>query len=582
MKFRTKLLLAYIIFVLLAVSFLTLFLLRPEETRLTRNQEDLLTVEAEQMAALTRLAPSGPLWSSELQEQARIATLRLTLIAPDGRVIGDSSADPARMPNHGDRPEFQTAISGRTGSIRRFSQTLKTALLYVAIPLKRKDKLIGVLRVAKSQHDLDLAIRKLRGTFAAGAATVAFLALFFGALILRKLTKPLLALETAATQLGTGDLSARVRRFGEDELGLLARAFNRMAGQLDKLVGNLSEEKGKLLTILATMADGVIVFDQHQRILLANRAAAEFLGSSQEKMEGLTPAEIQMPPAAVDLINSAVKGRAQVESEFEVHVPAHFLLAAVLTPLRDEELRLFGTLLVLRDLTKLRHLERVRQDFVANVSHELKTPLASVKVMAETLLRDGLTSEDNHKFLTAIDTECDRLNALVDDLLTLAKLDSNAAKPRASVFQLTELLTETTARLFPAEADRHPEISYPPDLPQVKADPDQIRQILINLLDNAAKYSPPEAGLGVRVGIEAEWVTVTVWDEGPGIPEAEKERIFERFYRLDKARSRSLGGTGLGLSIVKHLVEGYGGRVWVENRLGAEFSFTVPRAKTSL
>lgn len=566
------------IFVIIALLLLGILFFRPEVARLQHAQEQALVTQAKELAALTRMGPEGPVWDGRLRSLAGIAGTRLTLIAADGRVIGDSSHDPAAMPNHGDRPEVRRALAGEVGVSRRFSQTLRTHLLYVAIPLRREGRVAGVVRVARPQREAELGLRRLRATFFEGATVAGLLALVFGIIIVNQVTKPLWALVTAARQLGGGDFSTRVRQFGQDELGILARTFNRMAGHLDRLVTNLSEEKGKVMTILATMADGVIVLDQHQRVILANRAAGEFLGLAPGKMEGHTAAELLLPPAAVELIATAIKSRSTAEGEFDVHLPMPRRLAAVLTPIRDSDLRLFGTLMVLRDQTALRHLERVRQDFVANVSHELRTPLTAVKAMAETMLQEDVTPERRQKFLAAINTECDRLNALVGDLQTLTKLDNRAAKPRTEVFSLKDLAVETATGLFPIGAGRRPELSLPDDLPLAKADPDQVRQILINLLDNAAKYSPPTARFGVRASHGQDWVTVTVWDEGPGIPPAERERVFERFYRLDKARSRALGGTGLGLSIVKHLVEGYGGRVWVEDGKGAEFRFTVPRA----
>lgn len=512
-----------------------------------------------------------------MAEMAAIAGVRVTLIGADGRVRGDSSGDYRIMENHADRPEVREALAGETGRSRRFSRTLGADLLYVAVPLRREGTIAGVMRVSRAQREVATAIGRMRRTFILGALVTIIPALLVGLAIVNRATRPLLALERAARQLGAGDFNTRVREFGQDELGVLARTFNRMANQLNRLVTALSEESGKLRTVLAALADGIIVFDRHQRVLLANRAAAEFLGTAPAKMAGCSPAELLLPPAAIELVARAVKARSETEGEFEVHLPVRRQLAAALTPIRDAELRLHGTLVVLRDLTKLRHLERVRQDFVANVSHELRTPLAAIKVMTETLLQEGLSADQSHKFLASIDAECDRLNALVGDLLILTELDDVTDMPQAEIFSLHDLVSETAARMFPEEGGRRPALSVPPGLPPVKAGRDQIRQVLINLLDNAVKYSSPEARFGVSADYDASWVTVTVWDEGPGVPPAERARIFERFYRIDKARSRALGGTGLGLSIVKHIVEGYGGRVWEDGTEGAAFHFTVPR-----
>lgn len=568
---------AYMAFVVLAVALLALMLFRPEEARLWREQETILSNEARKLAAVTPLRSDGPRWGSTLARLARLAGVRVTLIDRAGRVIGDSSHDPGTMENHANRPEVRRALAGAIGCSRRYSRTLRADLLYAAVPLRAGGRVAGVLRVSRASRHVAAAVGQLRLTFAYGAILAVLTSLFFAAVVVHKITRPLRALERAARQLGAGDLETRVREYGQDELGLVARAFNRMAGQISRLVAQLGEESGKLQTVLAALADGIVVFDRGQRVILANRAAADFLGTTPEMMMGRSPAELLLPPPALALVASAAKERTTKEGEFEIHLPMHRRVAAILTPIRDNSLRLHGTLVVLRDLTALRHLERVRQDFVANVSHELRTPLTAIKAMAETLLSGGVDAEQSRRFLATINTECDRLNALVGDLLTLTRLDSRAQRPREEVFSLRALVRETADGLYSPDAPRRPVIDIPDTLPAVKADPNRIRQILINLLDNATKYTPPEAAFGVRAVPHEDQVVVSVWDDGPGIPPAERERIFERFYRMDKARSRALGGTGLGLSIVRHLVESYGGKVWVDGDRGAVFHFTVPR-----
>ncbi len=562
----------------LALGIFALTTLRQEEARLRKNQENLLAIEARQLGTVIRTTAQGPVATETAAKLARVSSMRVTLLATDGHVLFDSQAMAAGMENHADRPEVQAALAGKTGYSWRWSKTLRADLLYLAVPLRQGGKIIGVLRVARSQREVTHGLAAIRRTFLMGTAVAAVLALLFAVLFLGRISKPLGALEKAAQDLGAGDLRTRVREFGQDELGLLARAFNRMAAQLGKLVANLTEERSKVLTILAAMSDGVILFDERQRVSLANRAAAEYLGLQSEKMPGLTPAELLLPPPALALITGAIRDQAPATGEFEVHQPHDRLLGAMLAPVRDAEQRPYGTLLLLHDLTAMRHLERIRQDFVANASHELKSPLASMKIMIETLLAGKANKNEAQRFLGLMEAECNRLNLLVEDLLTLSSLDSNAATTKAEVFSLPALAAETVQALFPNGEDRRLRLEFPPDLPDVKVDRDHLRQILINLLDNAAKYSPPGTAFGIRAAAGEGWITVTVWDRGPGIPQQEQQRIFERFYRLDKARSRALGGTGLGLSIVKHLVEGYGGRVWVGNKGGTEFSFTVPRA----
>lgn len=580
LKFRTKIFLAYAVFVILAVLAFALFFLGPEERRLARREEETLRAVAEGLAERMRFRPSGPVWSEDLMAPAKAMGIRLTLIGPDGRVLGDTHYSAAAMENHHrGRPEVKEALAGHLSLTRHFSRTLRTTFLYLAVPLRHRGRIAGVLRAAKPQREIEDALYRLRMAFAGGLSLAGLLAIAVGLLILRRLVRPLGDLEAAARRLGSGELDARVREFGRDELGTMARTFNRMAARLQELVSNLAAEKEKLSAVLAAMADGVLVFDLDQRVILANRKAAEFLGLEMSQIEGRTPGELLLPTPAKELIAQAISGTSPLEGEFALDFPARRLLHATLVPVCVAGAGASSsTLLVLRDLTALRRLERVRQDFVANVSHELRTPLAAVKLMVETLLGDDPGEARRREFLASIEAECDRLNALVNDLLTLAKLDAGKMPSSPRPLSLPDLTGEITARLFPPEAPRRPRLSFPPDLPPAKADPEHLRQILINLLDNAVRHTPEGTPFGVEATFDANWITVTVWDEGPGIPTGERERIFERFYRLDKARSRAVGGTGLGLAIVKHLVEDCGGRVWVEDGKGARFRFTVPRA----
>ncbi|MGQ9779802.1 MAG: ATP-binding protein [Bacillota bacterium] len=579
LKFTTKIFLAYGAFVILSALAFVFFFLEPEERRLAQREEETLRAVAEGLAKAVHFDRSGPLWPEDLIPLVHALGIRLTLIAPDGRVIGDSHYPAAAMENHRYRPEVRKALAGEVAVARRFSRTLRINFLYLAVPLRRDGRVVGVLRVAKAQQEIARALHRLRTAFAGGLGLASLLALGIGLLILRRLVRPLEELETAARRLGRGELGARVRVPGRDELGTLAEAFNRMAEKIQGLVANLAAEKGRLAAVLATMADGVLVFDGEQRVTLANKKAGEFLGLPTREIEGRTPAELLLPGTAKELIAKAVKEQKPVEGEFILDFPARRHLYAALAPVNEAGAGSSSILLVLRDLTALRRLERVRQDFVANVSHELRTPLAAIKLLVETLLRDGMDETRRRDFLSSIEAECDRLNALVNDLLTLAKLDEGKMPATVRVFSLPALVEEVADRLFPpGEASRRPLLSFPPDLPPAKADPEHIRQILINLLDNAVRHTPEGTAFGVEATFDADWITVTVWDKGPGIPAAERERIFERFYRLDKARSRAAGGTGLGLAIVKHLVEGYGGRVWVEEGPGARFRFTLPRA----
>ena len=401
-----------------------------------------------------------------------------------------------------------------------------------------------------------------------------------GWLAIFRITNPIRELQHLATQISQGDLSGRVRFFGQDELADLGLAFNKMSERLADSFAIIRAEKRKLEVILANLADGILVIDQDLRIILANPAAQLILDLDANDSQGRPILEAVLNHHLLELILKANQSQAPFESELVLHYPHHKQLQILLAPLNDETGILTGSIVVLHDLTQLRHLERVRQDFVANVSHELRTPITAIKAMTETLLGGGWqNSEMLLRYLRAVDQESDRMANLINDLLALARLDSKT-EVTIEPFDLEELINEMKERFI---AVNIPAPAFTVDLPtgalpKVDANRDQIKQVLINLLDNAFKYTPAGGKITLSVQPEAERLKIAVSDTGIGIQFEDQERIFERFYRVDKAHSREEGGTGLGLSIVKHIVENYGGRVEVESTLnqGSVFSFTVP------
>ncbi|HEX7713758.1 MAG TPA: ATP-binding protein, partial [Bacillota bacterium] len=333
---------------------------------------------------------------------------------------------------------------------------------------------------------------------------------------------------------------------------------------------------------LENLADGILVLDKRLDLILVNPAARRMLGLDPKTAEGRPVMEAVLNHHLLDLIQQVNRTQEPLQSELPLYYPTDAQLQVLLAPLKDETGSIQGTIIVLHDLTQLRRLERVRQDFVANVSHELRTPVAAVKAMTETLLSGGWhESQMLLRYLRAIDQESDRMTNLINDLLALARLDSKTEVVRQP-FDLVDLIAEVRERFTPVTPDAPVlKLSLPETpLPLAYGNRDQIKQVLINLLDNAFKYTPTGGSIRIAIRAEAEMLKVMVADTGIGIPEADRDRIFERFYRVDKGRSRELGGTGLGLSIVKHIVESHGGKVTVESKLnrGSVFSFTLPVA----
>ena len=404
----------------------------------------------------------------------------------------------------------------------------------------------------------------------------------YAAVRLRAAARASAEMAEVARRLASGDYSARVRDFGGGGPEPLGAALNDLASQVKATVGELSRDKAQLTAVLDQMAEAVVAVDAAGMVLVVNPALSRLLGVDSASARGRRYLETVRHNGIAQLIGSVLRDGRPAALEIRIFAPEELVFDAHAAPLTRDG-RVSGALLVLHDITRLRRLEQMRRDFVANVSHELRTPLASIRGFAETLSAGAVDDKENRlDFLRTIEDHAGRLTKLVDDLLDLSAIESGHRAPRLASTDLAAALAESARAFAPVAEERGVALEAPPayDLPRVSADPDQLRQILANLLDNALKYTES----GGRVSVSAEpWkggARVTVRDTGVGIPEADLPRVFERFYRVDKARAREAGGTGLGLSIVKHLVEAHGGEVSVESRQpgGTAFRFTLPAA----
>lgn len=585
MRFRTRLFLFYIIGIALMTIMLAAYFINFEENRVRATTEANLLIQAKLIAA--KVAGEGiennRLLKATIAESSRETGARVTVIDSAGKVWGDSAEEPAEMENHRERLEIKKALSGETGTARRRSETLGRDLIYIAYPIKIDGQISGAVRLAKDQQELNRFLFRMKAIIILSVLMVALFALFFGKMIIRRFIEPIIELQRVALRFARGDLGERVRYFGRDELADLGMAFNDMARRLAESFTMLGTEKRKLEVILETLSDGVLVVDRDMKMMMANGAAVTILGLGSRNIQGRPVMEVILNHHLLDLIQDVNRTYQALESELHLYYPQNRQLHVSLAPLKDETGMLAGSVATLHDISQLRHLEMVRQDFVGNVSHELRTPITSMKAMVETLLAGAKNDETTlERYLAGINQECDRLSNLINDLLDLAKLDTKPEINREP-FDLVELLTEVREGYLPI-ADSVPDLTLDlpaTNLPKVLANRGQIKQVVINLLDNSFKYTPATGQVKLSVRREGDWVKVTVADTGIGIPQEELGRIFERFYRVDKARSRAKGGTGLGLSIVKHIVEGHSGKVEVESRLnqGSVFSFTVPAAK---
>ncbi|MDD5302107.1 MAG: ATP-binding protein [Elusimicrobia bacterium] len=511
---------------------------------------------------------------------------RASVIAPDGTLLGDSSLDAkglASAENHRMRPEVAAAFDGREASAVRRSATLGVEHLYAAAPVPGpKGGVRGVIRLS-----LPLTEVARRVGLARKFVLWTTLATFAAALILawmlaRAAGRPLEEMAAVARRLAAGEYGARVRGpLGGDERALLGETLNALAARVEETVGELSRDKSRLAAVLDQMAEGVVAVDAEGRVLLVNPALSRLLGIDAAQARGRGYLESLRHHGLAELVGEVLRGGGPAARELRLFSPGELVFDAYAAPLQQEG-RAAGALVVLHDITRLRRLEQVRRDFVANVSHELRTPLASIKGFAETLIDGAIDDKENRLgFLKTIEEQAVHLSKLVDDLLDLSSIESGHRQPKLAATDLRALAADVARRFAPAAAERGVTVaSVPPGPATALADAEQVRQVLANLIDNAIKYT--ESGGRVEIALETKGgeVVASVRDTGMGIPETDLARVFERFYRVDKSRSREAGGTGLGLAIVKHLVEAQGGRVWAESRQpgGSAFFFALKAA----
>jgi two-component system phosphate regulon sensor histidine kinase PhoR len=515
---------------------------------------------------------TGPGKSDDVvDELAEMLNVRVTLIAMDGRVLGDSELDGIALEsveNHADRPEVLEAKRVGIGKSVRQSATVQKNFMYVA---KRLDA--GVLRLAMPLTDIAVLIGDLRFRLIIATVVSLVLMLLFGYAVSLKFSRPIREIARAAKRMATGDLTHRLPSGGDDEIAALRAALNTMAENLSSKIHELSEGKQRLELILGAMGEGIMVLDRTGRIGLTNRSMLEIL-RSEEDLIGRSPQRVFRNEAfdrAVRKVLDNCQG-----SVVELTSESGRVLRAHITPVSNESGGLEGAVIVFHDLTDIRRIERMRRDFVANVSHEFKTPLTSIRGYAETLLtRAGEDRALRKEFLTVIERNARQLETLVKDLLTLAKIESELVAKKEQV-ELRSIIGEELAGRQAALARRGIGVSL--DCPTffVQADRALIVTAISNLLDNAINYNRPGGKIEIAGYLDnGRAFVLDITDTGIGIPAEELPRIFERFYRVDKARSRSSGATGLGLAIAKHAIESQGGRVSVTSRVGVGSTFTI-------
>jgi two-component system phosphate regulon sensor histidine kinase PhoR len=517
---------------------------------------------------------------------ARRVMTRFTVIAPSGKVIGDSEKDPDSMENHGDRPEVIGALSGEIGISDRFSATLKEPMVYVATPVYVRGAVAAAVRTAIPSMTLRAALNRFYGNIGLAALITALLAALVSYVVSRKINAPIAEMKAGAQRFAAGDFGYKVRLSGFQEMEQLAETLNDMARRLGSTIDMITEQKNRLDAVLSSMIEGVIAIDAQERVITLNRSAAALFGIDPKIAAGKLIGEALRNIEVQDFLHATLSSAIPVECELTLTAgsakeDADHVLQLHGTALRDAHRASIGALMVVNDITRIKKLENIRKDFVANVSHELRTPLTSIKGFVETLASGAIDNkEEAVRFIGIIAGQVDRLNTIVEDLLSLSRIEREAERSGVELaFGSVQPVVAAAVDACRHEASKkNITISFSCDATVVaNMEKTLLEQAIVNLIDNAVKYSEGNTSITVTGANNAAAgeVTISVADQGIGIPAEHLERIFERFYRVDKARSRKLGGTGLGLSIVKHIVSAHNGGVTVESIVGKGSTFTI-------
>jgi two-component system phosphate regulon sensor histidine kinase PhoR len=505
--------------------------------------------------------------------------VRYTVIAADGRVLADSRENPAAMDNHRDRPEIMAAANNGLGTSTRFSRTVSAQSMYVAIPVMKKGVLSGFVRTSATLEAIDARRASVRKGIALALVLPVLTALLLGLLLARGFTQPLIEMTDAARAVAAGEHNHRLHISRTDEIGGLAEALNTMTQQLRSQIDIMAADRNKTLAILAGMVEGVVAVDREERVVHANAAAQAILGIDARTALGRRIWEVMRVVEVSDALGESMRQNRVRVSEVRLPTPKKDqVIQLTATPLRNGSDQIDGAVVVLHDVSELRQLESVRRDFVANISHELKTPLTAIRGLVETLIDDGAMDRDTHdRFIEKIRDQSSRLSNLVSDLLTLSRLESGPGGLRFEPMDLRDTVIESCrTQLHAAETKRVELSSAVPDSPvTIEGDAEAMRELVDNLVSNAIKYTPSGGRVNVHLATENGSAVLEVADTGIGIPPEEQSRVFERFYRVDKARSRQMGGTGLGLSIVKHVALAHGGSVSLKSAAGRGSTFRV-------
>ncbi|MBU2646293.1 HAMP domain-containing protein [bacterium] len=516
-----------------------------------------------------------------------VVSTRITVVLPDGTVVADSDENPAYMDNHRNRLEIDAALAGNTGSSLRFSGTLSQNMMYVAIPVKRDNDIAVVLRTSVPVTSVEQELDLLQRDRILWGITTALIASLIALILTRRISRPIEEIKKGAEHFARGDLNYHLPLPDTLELAVLADSMNHMAAELDSRIRTIVSQRNEYEAVLASMIEGVIAVDTGEKILSINQAAMNMLRIETVGLKNRSLLEMVRNAELQKMVNHTLQTGQPQEKDIALHQGGELILNLKCRPLQNAAEENIGALVVLNDVTRLRLLEDMRKDLVANVSHELKTPLTTIKGFVETLLNGSMTDDPDKsgRFLEIINKHVDRLTAIIEDLLSLARIERLNEQEKISYEQhAIHEVVRNALQLIRSKAEKKGiTLSVTCDTGLKAAiDVTLLEQALVNLLDNAVIYSGEKSEVRIEAGMDKTEIQIRVIDNGPGIQKKDLPRLFERFYRAEKARSRDLGGTGLGLSIVKHIIQLHGGRVTVDTVLGKGSTFTLYLPVTDL
>lgn len=551
-----------------------------------------ISKDLESMARLIELQIEGKDWSDSQKELealcnrlSRTTGVRITLIQPSGVVITDTWI--GERGNHLDRPEIQQALAGQVGQTVRYSQTAQEELLYVAIPIQKEEQIAGVIRTSVPMQPIHASVASLYGQVFLVALLATAVAGLMSLKISQRINRSLETIRQGAKLFAQGEFGRKISPPVSEEFSELVESLNVMASVLDEKIRAITLHKNEQDAVLSSMTEGVLAVDMDERVLSLNQTAARLLGVHQTDARGRNLQEVIRSVELERFVARVITSGESVEGEVVLRHGEERFLQVHGTLLRGTTGKEIGALLVINDITRLRRLETMRRDFVANVSHELKTPVTSIKGFVETLREGALDDpEKAREFLEIISKQAERLEAIIEDLLTLSRIEQDAKKDQVERVEvnLAGVLEAAISDCEAKASERGVRVLLDcSQKTQARINPRLIEQAIVNLLDNAIKFSEPKSTVKVSADVNADGLILSVRDWGCGIPEEHLPRLFERFYRVDKSRSRKQGGTGLGLSIVKHIVQAHGGSVTVESipGEGSVFSIRIPQNQTT-